>query len=362
MIGKLQERIRLLAEADPMGYWYQPVEFDSITAPTKPDQHPASFGRGKWDNYVKPQMVKPFDTGNGYFCEMGCNAGLYLVMAHEAGFRRTWGVEGANAAWGQLQLTAEYHDELDMHPVFAKLGTVEGAIADSVAPDFDLEKQPIVDCTLMAQFLYWVTPGVAQHYVDALSEKSVWCVVLTNRASRQRSPGDPNSVIEMFKRNWHLTRAIPTTKRDGRRQITSLLFRSKWLHALPTGPLFDMVRGANPANEVFYGSVFPGFVSNAIDRTPMVYDNCATYNWLLNGEHGSTAYNHKVSSRAVDRWRWMSRDIQRSGQLVPIMLKPPGTDKVDGNHRVAMCHYLGIPRVYCVNQGKRANVPAIERY
>lgn len=354
---ELQTRINMLAEADPLGYWYQPVEFGRITAPTKPDQHPASFGRGKWDNYVKPFLDK-IDRGNGYFCEMGCNGGLYLVMAAEAGFRRMWGVEAANAAWGQLQLTAEFYNELDIRPVYARLGTVEGAIADSRAPVFDQASMPIVDVTLMAQFLYWVTPDVAQPYVDALSEKSCWAIVLTNTARRQRSSGHPHDVEAMFDHNWLLVDRIETKKRDGRRRITALLFHSRWLEARRTKDLWKFAERTHPANRKFYHEVFPTFCKRAAEghARPPTREHCAVWNWLHNGEEGSTAYPDYICDQAISRWHAMAWDIPRNGQTVPIMIKRPGTDRLEGHHRVAICHYNGIPRVYAVRQGRRASL------
>jgi hypothetical protein len=348
---ELQKRVDELAKADGLGFWYQRIRFGDIDSPTRTNGHPASFDEGKWGNYIAP-LLKDVDKGNGIFCEMGTNAGLFLLLAHNHGYSRLWGVEAANAAFGQLQLTAEYYNNLGIRPIFASLGKPQKDIANTKALPFDIRKFPIVDTTLMSLFTYYIEPTTLQNYVDALSEKSMHVVVVTSEVHSKSSPGQSGYIKKIFRPgNWELVQEIRTTIRDGRRNLTSMLFKSRILKRILVKDRFEAMLPQH-GHELFYGVIFEKFAASALRGESA--NTMQVYEWLRSGKNRTTAFSHRICWEAVCRWWCMVRDIAKNGQKEPVILKPKGTDRMDGYHRLAILQYLGVKWIYGVDRDVRA--------
>lgn len=153
------------------GGWYQ-----NITLPdgkkTKStyyclDEH-ASRGVEKW------KLIEPYMKGET-FLDIGCNAGLHLYMASKK-FKTTIGIESS----GYFMKQCEF---------ILKKFKVKSQLFTEDALDFDFNKLPDIDVTLMANALYWMTFSDEEGFVDnpeermddflrRLSEKTTYLVLV----------------------------------------------------------------------------------------------------------------------------------------------------------------------------------------
>ena len=54
------------------------------------------WNKGKWDNFVLPFL--PDDCGEMTLIDMGCNAGIFLKLAEDKGFKQVIGVDSNREA------------------------------------------------------------------------------------------------------------------------------------------------------------------------------------------------------------------------------------------------------------------------
>ncbi len=60
--------------------------------PKRPERkYSKFFNEGKWDNFIEP--ILPKKTQDQVFIDVGCNAGMFLRMAKDWGFRDVIGIE-----------------------------------------------------------------------------------------------------------------------------------------------------------------------------------------------------------------------------------------------------------------------------
>ena len=70
---------------------YQNIKLDGVAPQNEKKNDSKFWNEGKWDNFVAPHIRE--DVRDQTFVEMGCNAGLFLKLAKDAGFRNVVGVE-----------------------------------------------------------------------------------------------------------------------------------------------------------------------------------------------------------------------------------------------------------------------------
>jgi len=123
------------------GGWYQPIVFPdgSKTNSTKYNDffERNDFGERKWDNYIKPYL-----QGKS-FLEIGCNAGLFLVLAEKAGFDRVFGLEKTEYFYEQCLYVLKQFDS-------------KAVIYNADALKFDYDKTGDIDTILLSNALYWI--------------------------------------------------------------------------------------------------------------------------------------------------------------------------------------------------------------
>ena len=89
---------------------YQNIEIDGVDIGLTPAKKGSRFcNEGKWENFINPLL--PNDCRDQVFVEMGCNAGLFLKMAKEKGFRDVVGVEQSTRTYRSAR---KYRDSLGL--------------------------------------------------------------------------------------------------------------------------------------------------------------------------------------------------------------------------------------------------------
>jgi hypothetical protein len=178
------------------------------------------FNEGKWQNFIEPLL--PTDRlEDRTFVEIGCNAGIYLRMAKEYGFRNVWGVEKDIDTVVAAQQYREFLG-MDYHLLHRDVGL-----------SFSWNELPVADVVLLANVHYYIHMSDFMPFIDRMRFKTIYCIVVS-RQMRDKKHGYPMPEIEpiraMFK-DWELERILTTSSNmlDGDphpRRMHSLLFKS----------------------------------------------------------------------------------------------------------------------------------------
>lgn len=137
------------------GGWYQPIEFPNgeKTHSKRYDDETfhsrESLGRSKWDLLIEPNLPE-----GDRFLEIGCNAGLYLVLASEK-YKEVYGVDSEEIFLSQAEEVLRRFNE--------SVYLIQGD-----ALEMDL---PSVDVTLMANVLYWLIYTDENGYREGWEER-----------------------------------------------------------------------------------------------------------------------------------------------------------------------------------------------
>lgn len=375
-LDELKQRIE---KAGKIRRWYQSVPYGD----TRPPWHhfddgktnPRSFGEGRWNNYIAPtieHIAEELDCANSTFCDVGCSAGLFLLRAWEQfHFARLVGIEAANGGYEQLLITRDYYDQMPLLAYKVALGPLTKTIADSEAPQIDINTFPMADLTLMACTHYHMTEPALIDYLSILAEKSMYLMILTD----EKIGGVINTSSDFFKKQiinsmtdkWDLVQELKTPAewlvnvRPPCKELTVLLFLSRMLKRLLVEECFkkQMVwhknRGGRnlkwqPFTEKFYTRVFPSFIDDVLvgKITKENYKECLVYDWQKRGFYGSTAWEPTVAAERTLSYLDMVLSIKEHGQEQPIGLQEHlnMVDPWDGWHRVAVLNHLNIKYVY----------------
>jgi len=199
-----------------MRRWYQTIEIDGVDAifEDKNRKYSRFWNEGKWDTFIEPLLPDRRNT----FLEIGCNAGLFLKMAVDAGFKNVTGVEG-NYQIVKQALQFRESNGYNYKIVHQHVGTT-----------FVLDDLPLPDVVLFSNVHYYFPVGVFAKLVDVLRTRALYCIVVSAKAKRRQGNAlyDIKS-IEGYFRDWEKFPAIlgVDIKDDPapRDQMYSILFR-----------------------------------------------------------------------------------------------------------------------------------------
>jgi SAM-dependent methyltransferase len=201
---------------------HQNITIDGIDLPAEYNNRKNSnfFNEGKWRNFILPLL--PEDPKDRTFIEIGCNAGLYLKMATEYGFRNVVGVE------------ADPHDCAIAEKYRNANGMDYKVLCRTVGKGFRFSELPVADVILLSNMHYYIHMEHFIPFLDRMLHKTIYCIVVS-RQMREKKHGYPLPEIEplrlMFK-DWELMRIMQTSSQmlEGdphRRRLHSMLFRSE---------------------------------------------------------------------------------------------------------------------------------------
>jgi len=376
MIPK-QELKRRIKETSNIRRWYQAMPyFDQNTLYHFSDgkTNKFSYGAGRWRNYISPMLSEHYDDWkNSTMCEVGCSAGLFLLKAWGIyDFKRLIGIEAANGGYEQLLITKDYYDQMPLEVHKLALGKLTNTIADSDAPQINIDTFPIVDVTLMSCIHYHMEINYLKKYLQELASKSLYLMLLTDEGAG----GPINATSEFFKeqiigydKEWELQETLVTptgwlSYSPPCKNLTVLFYKSKVLKRLLVKECFEKQmewhknkggkhKGWHLYAQEFYTKIFPRWVS-AVWRGHVDeynYKDSLVYKWQRESKYGSTVWNDRVSSERTLSYINITRTMKEHGQEQPIGLQEhlPTVDPWDGWHRVAVAKYLGLKYIYGVD-------------
>ena len=187
---------------------------------------------GKWDNFVKP-LLPESHIEDSTFMELGSNAGMFLKMASDKGYRKVIGIEKSRSTH---KVAEKYRGSNDYT-----------LLNETINEDFDFNRLPAIDVTLMANFHYHLVLPNFISLIDRLQYKTCYCLVVTVDAKPKAHwlPGLRLSELKVYFKNWREVGAVHYVSPEGDphpRAMQSILFESE----LKRKPLDDLW---NPKNK-----------------------------------------------------------------------------------------------------------------
>ena len=182
--------------------WYQTLD---ITGPDVVYEDPLRqfskfWNEGKFHNFIEPLLPEARQV----FIEIGCNAGLFLKMAKDAGFDRVVGVEGNGQIFQQAN---RYRDNVNGDWTL---------VGQKVGHNFTPDTLPLADVVLISNMHYYLPVGVFSKLVDALRPRCRYCIVVSARAKRRSGKATWElPAVKGYFREWPLLETINNIEHEG---------------------------------------------------------------------------------------------------------------------------------------------------
>jgi SAM-dependent methyltransferase len=196
--------------------WYQNIEIEGQTITYESAERSRSkfWNEGKWENFIQPLLPRQRQT----FLELGCNAGLFLKLAEDIGFKRITGVEARPPIMDQAECFKEQN------------GGSYKLLRQRVGADFDLAALPLSDVVLMANMHYYLSVPILSQLVDDLKNRCLYCIVVSAKARRRAGKAFHNMYsVRGYFRDWQEMEVIENVDMAGdpapRKEMFGLLFK-----------------------------------------------------------------------------------------------------------------------------------------
>jgi len=290
---------------------YQYVEGEVMTERDRQEVGSKFWNQGKWDNFVKPFLPK--DASDMTLVDMGCNAGIFLKLAEDMGFKRVIGVDSSKEA---IRKGIAYRER-------------NGGKYELIRKDMTkcIDELPMTDYTVLAMAHYYFPINDWLDYMDKIWSKSRYVIIVTalKKSRPCKASADTIDIRNYFK-NWEEVGYIPELPLEGdpfpRRQW-SFCFKNPVLDRVP----IEEINLSNKVQVGFYGQ---------LDKKINVYKT--KYYRVIKAYRKNWSQDRKTRfiAERVDLYA----DIKKNGLLRPIIIAPT-TRVIDGNHRLEMLRHLG---------------------
>jgi len=257
-------------------------------------------------------------------------------MATDAGFGDVIGVEGNR----QIMQQAETFKETS--------GGKYKLVNQRIGVDFILEDLPVADVVLISNTHYYFTVGAFSKLVDALRNRSLYCIVVSARAKRRRGNAlyDMNSVRGYF-RDWREIATIESVDIEGdpspRPQMYSILFKGN-LSTLGVDDYYDAwFEAAKSVGHKSHGlaPTMRDFFSRVLAGEEFEYEDTPFYKyWRDRAPRRSSEWTKEFLLYKAG----LAKDIQENGIKEPIYINQDNM-LLDGLHRLCVAKLLGYEHV-----------------
>lgn len=312
-----------------MRRWYQNIDGIEGTYEDPNRKESKFWNEGKWNNYIKPLLPNI----RGTFIEIGCNAGLFLKMAVDEGFRNVIGIESNPKIMEQAEIfknTNKYNYKL---------------IQQMVGGDFELNKLPLANIILFSNVHYHLPIPAFVNLVDHIKNKTIYCIVVSAKTrSRSGKPKHYLTALKGYFRDWQVVKVIEELdeKNDPapRKQMYSIIFKgnldvcnvkelcNKWYSEVSKSRNYKH-RELPLALEEFFGRV--------LTEEPFSIRKTALYKyWMKRSSYISSKWTYKKLAYKKS----LLEDIKKNGMKDPIYFDQRGK-LLDGIHRLSIAKALG---------------------
>ena len=182
------------------------------------------WNEGKWNNFIAPLL--PEVVTDQTFVEMGTNAGLFLKMAQDHGYRQIIGIEKDRT---HVSEGLKYRDSI---------GYQYQLYRRTLGGNFNIDDLPVADVTLMSTFHYYIDVNTWVKYLDRLRGKSRSVLIVSRKAPRNHwvAYSDYKDVKRYFDGWTEVGYVPPISVHDDphpRPDIWSVLFENPLISRLP---------------------------------------------------------------------------------------------------------------------------------
>lgn len=291
---------------------YQHLPGEPLTERDKTEVGSKFWNEGKWDNFVLPLL--PLDCHGLTFVEMGCNAGLFLKLAQDKGFKTVVGVDSDVDA---IQRGCRWRDANGGHYRFIRSKMEES-----------IEDLPVADYTVLVNAHYYFSIDEWLKYLDRLQYKTRYCIIVTTEkrpGNRCWAQADVENVRKYFK-TWEETGFVDAISTEGDprpRKLYGLCFKSPFVERVS----IDSLDSGNHVQDEFYKEIDQGIAFNK-----------TKYYKILK------PYRKNWTEEELDSWIVrkinLYRHIENFWITNPLIISSDNLI-LDGNHRCQMLKHLG---------------------
>lgn len=310
--------------------WYQTVFIDGVDDIVYEDINrrvSRFWNEGKWNNFIKPLLT---DIDKGSFLEIGCNAGLFLKMAKDEGFKNVIGIEASKRVFQQAELYQK---------------SIKGdytIVRQAVNKDFSLEQYPLLDVVLLANTHYYIPLPDFARLVDQMRSRSVHCIIVSGKTRKWagNACSDLGSVRGYF-RDWQEIKLVQGINQEGdpspRPEMYGVLFKGALTKMSIDGILGRWRENIKPVDGVVIdplSPVYEDFYKRVLSRKPFDFKDVPYYQFLKKNNP------HQDTEEYMARKKALALDIQENGLKVPLFIDRNGTI-IDGFSRIFILKELG---------------------
>lgn len=284
------------------------------------------WNEGKWNNYIKPLL--PQNCSDMTLLDIGCNAGLFLKLAKDHGFRHAIGIEKDK---GSYERGLRYR---------RKIGYDYDIYNKAVGDDFDIYDMPVVDVALIINVHYYIDLNEWLKFLDKLINKTCYCIIIT-RPVRTRHHWRPKTKIggvKWYFRDWKPAGAIYRSrygKRNKKDPSPRLLWAMRFESRLKRIKFKDLHIGA-PGDMIKFQR--KELVEKVLEKNDLDVRKTEYYKaWRKRmKKKWSEEKTYEFVKKKVD----LMFDIKKNGIKDPILVQMDNK-VIDGGHRIAIAKELG---------------------
>ena len=313
---------------------YQHIPMAGVE-PQNPAKNESKFwNEGKFENFIAPHL--PDDCTDQTFVEMGCDAGLFLKLAEDKGFRNVVGIEKNHTP---VEKGLQYRDQIGYNYKILKRQLGDQFVGKGT---FDIDELPVADYTLMSTFHYYIDINSWVKYLDRLRTKTRY-VIMVSRPRMKRLHWKAYCSLDALRgyfKDWNeigVIDGIPTEGDPSPRNLFSVIFESPELERIPIGDI-DL-RSSGGDNSMYLA--MRGFAEQigAGDIDPFITDY-----YLRWAERKQGRWSTRTIRKFVKGKYDMMVSVRDNGLKDPIIIDQDNR-LCDGGHRLAVLDALGYESV-----------------
>jgi glycosyltransferase involved in cell wall biosynthesis len=308
---------------------YQALTIDGepFSRPRSNRQNSRFWNEGRWNTFIAPLL--PANVSDHTFVEMGANAGLYLKMAQDYGYRSVIGIEKDKTPVAEGQ---RWRDAVggNWQLLKRKLGGEFGE-----AGTFSLDELPMADVTLMSCWHYYIDINAWLKYLDRLTAKTCYALIVSRpEMKRGHWLAQAGYVsVQGYFRGWEEIGRIENVSTEGDpapRDLYAVMLKSPIVERVQ----IDTIGGGGPMREAVTDLAQRIASGESFDPFESAYAQA----WRER-KHGK--WSERTVRKFVKLKVEVMRDVTDNGQRDPLIMHRDGTRLSDGGHRLAMLKALG---------------------